>query len=244
MSISGTNGSTPYTGDNKTTTTTPGTDKNKKTNSSNGIYDYTNMRKPTSELGQDAFMKILIAQMANQDPMEPMKDTDFIAQMAQFTALEQMNALNQSFTDSQAYNMVGKSVIATTYVLNETTSEYEKVTLRGVVSGVQTVQGRPYLVIGEYLVDPSSVSQVYQTPDFDNNVIQGGNLVGKYVTASVSTPEEGDRDKVTKYEGIVSQVVFKEGRMYAKIGKDEILVSNITSVSETKPPDEPSHLPS
>ncbi len=49
-----------------------------------------------SALGQDAFMKILVTQMKNQNPLEPLKDTEFIAQMAQFSSLEQLTTLNKS----------------------------------------------------------------------------------------------------------------------------------------------------
>ncbi|MFC4355261.1 flagellar hook capping FlgD N-terminal domain-containing protein [Chryseomicrobium palamuruense] len=60
-------------------------------------------------LGQDAFMKILIAQLRNQNPLEPMKDADFIAQMAQFTSLEQLTSLNKTMT-SYTERMNGKSM--------------------------------------------------------------------------------------------------------------------------------------
>ena len=53
---------------------------------------------PQNTLGQDAFLKILVTQMKHQDPMEPLKDTEFIGQMAQFTSLEQLTNLNKTMT--------------------------------------------------------------------------------------------------------------------------------------------------
>lgn len=49
------------------------------------------------ELDRDAFLSLLILQMQNQDPLEPVENTEMIAQLAQFSALEQMTNLNESF---------------------------------------------------------------------------------------------------------------------------------------------------
>ncbi|WP_214859802.1 MULTISPECIES: flagellar hook capping FlgD N-terminal domain-containing protein [Exiguobacterium] len=76
---------------------------------------------PTNKaMDKDMFMKILIAQLSNQDPTAPMEDKDFIAQMAQFSSLEQMQAigktmdtmvLNQHATALLSYsNLIGKNV--------------------------------------------------------------------------------------------------------------------------------------
>ena len=71
----------------------------------------------TGKLGTDDFMKILITQLTHQDPTEPMKDTEFIAQMAQFSTLEQITNMTSDFnklagilSSSQALGLLGKSV--------------------------------------------------------------------------------------------------------------------------------------
>jgi len=54
---------------------------------------------PTNELDRDAFLRLLIQQMTNQDPLEPVNNEDMIAQLAQFSSLEQMENLNNSFEE-------------------------------------------------------------------------------------------------------------------------------------------------
>ncbi len=59
-----------------------------------------NKMKNSSSLGKDDFMKLLIQQMKNQDPMNPVDGTQFAAQLAQFSSLEQLQNLNNSMTSS------------------------------------------------------------------------------------------------------------------------------------------------
>ena len=84
------------------------------TSSTSSLYS-----EATSELDKEAFLNLLVAQLSNQDPLDPMDNQDFIAQMATFSQLEQMTNLNSSFTDfmqgqalSQYASIVGKEVVA------------------------------------------------------------------------------------------------------------------------------------
>lgn len=73
-------------------------------------------REAMKELDKEAFLKLLIAQLANQDPLNPMEDREFIAQMAQFSTLEQMTNMSKTLekmVDSDKYSAVsyvGKTV--------------------------------------------------------------------------------------------------------------------------------------
>ncbi len=74
-------------------------------------------KKQPQNLDKDDFLKILITQLQNQDPTKPMEDREFIAQMAQFSSLEQMTNMSRQFTElsatlkgSQAMNLLGRTV--------------------------------------------------------------------------------------------------------------------------------------
>ena len=52
-----------------------------------------------SSMGSDAFLQLLVTKLKNQDPTNPQTDTDFIAQLAQFSSLEQLTSINKSVQD-------------------------------------------------------------------------------------------------------------------------------------------------
>ncbi|TFG64881.1 MAG: flagellar hook assembly protein FlgD [Spirochaetales bacterium] len=73
--------------------------------------------KAGEALSKDDFMSILITQLTHQDPTAPMEDKEFIAQMAQFSALEQMTNMSAEFSKlsqllsmGQVMNLIGKTV--------------------------------------------------------------------------------------------------------------------------------------
>lgn len=74
-------------------------------------------RQIKQDLDKNDFLKILITQLSHQDPLQPMQDKEFIAQMAQFSSLEQITNMSTSlekFTSkletSQAYGLIGRDV--------------------------------------------------------------------------------------------------------------------------------------
>lgn len=80
------------------------------------------IREKSKELGKDDFLKILITQLSQQDPTSPMKDQEFIAQMAQFSSLEQMKNISSGISRmeaKQAYSVVGKIISGPDLVTGE-----------------------------------------------------------------------------------------------------------------------------
>lgn len=80
------------------------------------INKKTETKKNNNELGQAAFLELMITQMKNQNPLEPQDNSEFVAQLAQFSSVEGLERLNKNFTNFmstnalQASSLVGRSV--------------------------------------------------------------------------------------------------------------------------------------
>lgn len=113
------------------------------------------VKRDPNELGKDQFLQLLITQLRYQDPISPVDDKEFIAQMAQFSSLEQMQNLNTNMSEmmlaqqkltslGQATQMIGKSVELFTH---------EGESIFGEVSGVQFKNGWPEIIVDGKLYD-------------------------------------------------------------------------------------------
>lgn len=110
-------------------------------------------------LSQADFLNLLVTQMSSQDPLNPESDTDFAAQLAQFSALQASQGTETSLSQMQANSLIGQTVTVTP------SSGGAAVTAP--VTGITVSSGTPELVVGGQLYQLNQVTSV--TPTSDNS---------------------------------------------------------------------------
>jgi flagellar basal-body rod modification protein FlgD len=105
----------------------------------------------TSQLGQDAFLKLLTTQLQNQNPLKPMDDTQSVAQLAQFSALQAttqlkdaFQAFQSNFSVMQSAGLLGKTVSA-----QATDSTGNVSTVTGTVKTISVINGQPQFTLAD-----------------------------------------------------------------------------------------------
>lgn len=83
-------------------------------NNTNSIRDLK-VQTENESLNMQDFLQLLVAQITNQDAMNPMDNTEFISQMAQFSALQAMTNLTEIAKQGQATSLIGKNVVVADY---------------------------------------------------------------------------------------------------------------------------------
>lgn len=122
----------------------------------------TSNRVVQKQLGQADFLKLLTVQLQQQDPMKPMDDTQSIAQMAQFSSLQQMSALNDNFKSMQADSKLSSagSMLGRQVTVTDTTGA----AVTGIVDSVEQSADGPMLSIGGKSYSYDSLTRVAQAP--------------------------------------------------------------------------------
>jgi len=109
------------------------------------------------ELGKDEFLKLLVTQLQYQDPFNPMKNEDFIAQLAQFNSLEQMINLNSTLQKQANWQLLA---YASSLIGRNVTATDEGENLSGIVSKVELEEGEIKLSVGDKKVGLGNVLSV------------------------------------------------------------------------------------
>lgn len=204
------------------------------------LENYRQERKTGSDiLGKDDFLKILMAQLQNQDPLNPMEDKDFIAQMAQFSTLEQITNLGRSFDRFalvQEQNMlvsynqfIGKEVTWHKIVSDPGTNSDENNPAiqegTGRVASIQFNGGSAVFILEDGTkLEPANISQVNDTSN-ESSIVQASMMIGKKVTWLNEQAEE--------QIATVQSVSFKNGKITFQLDDQDhsrIVASQIVKV--------------
>jgi flagellar basal-body rod modification protein FlgD len=197
-----------------------------------------------STLGKDDFMKILVAQLQAQDPLAPMEGQEFASQLAQFSSLEQLTNVNSNLEASQAFDLalsnsaalalIGKNVDAPGNTIDLKSGEVETLSfsLDGDAAEVgidifnSTGTKVSTINIGE---QKSGVREyVWNGTDSSGALLPTGNY-----TFNITASNSANNFVPTKTfsAGLVSDVVFEDGKAFAIVNGQKLAVNEVSKVS-------------
>ncbi len=199
------------------------------------------------QLGQTEFLELLIAQLKAQDPLNPMNGTEFTAQLAQFSSLDQLTAVNDSLgalnvsqaaaAKNQAVDYIGKTIKAegnTAYLSDGNATNDLSITLN---NDSDAVYISIYDAYGRYAgtIEKGPMSAGDHQFSWDGTDASGKTLPdGAYTFEVSATDVHGNMVTArTAMTGEVMRVIFKGGTAYLDLGSAEVPVDAVKSVSES-----------
>ena len=113
------------------------------------------VQKKDESLNMQDFLNLLVAQMTNQDAMNPMDNTEFISQMAQFSSLQAMSDLTEMAMQGQATSLIGKNVVVADY-----DNKGQMIVQEGIVQRVTIFGGETKLYVNDTEYSYSNVMEI------------------------------------------------------------------------------------
>ncbi|MBQ9947000.1 MAG: hypothetical protein IJO91_01305 [Oscillospiraceae bacterium] len=188
----------------------------------------------TAELvNSETFLNLLVAEMTNQDPLEPTSNTEFVTQMAQFTSLQYAQDSSKYAEANYASSLVGKTVTASKM------DGSKQITKTGVVEQVMKNGDTYTLMIGGTKFELSHVTSVDAaagSAGSDSNTISTGTALGDTIArASMmigmqATISEKQEQGVKTETGIIESIQVKDGVVNVVIGGNAYKLSDVTEV--------------
>lgn len=198
-----------------------------------------------SVVGKDDFLKLLVAQLQNQDPLSPMDGTEFTAQLAQFSSLEYLQSINGGLSDlnsaqstlhnSQAVSLIGKTVLFEGDIFSYDGESMSDIQFR-LDGPAQTVWVKIYNTVGDYVatVEMADVSEGDHLIAWDGrDDLDLPVADGVYHAEVLAVGASGaSLEPITFISGPVSAVSFRQQKAYLQVPGEEIA---FTDVIEVKP---------
>jgi len=139
---------------------------------SSASLNKANNSNNSSGIDSDAFLQLLVAEMQNQDPLEPTTNTEWVSQYAQFTQVSEVQTIGESMKNYEAQGLVGKDVI-----MKVTDSTGNTDFVSGRVDYVSYEEGKAYLSINDSLYSIDDLDTVASTEymaayDLANKIVE------------------------------------------------------------------------
>jgi flagellar basal-body rod modification protein FlgD len=201
-----------------------------------------------SVMGKDDFLQLLVTQLQNQDPLNPADATQFTAQLATFSSLEQLQNINTTLgdvstsqtvlTNSQAVDYIGKQIqaIGDHVYMNDGQADPIVFDVADDAAGVYVKIYNPY---GEYVQDlelgPMSAGQ--HSVQWDGLDQRGQTAPdGSYQYDVAAIDADGNTVSVTSFtKGTVSGVYYKNGIAYLVTADQEVPLGSVVQVYDPEP---------
>lgn len=185
-------------------------------------------KRNTGQLGKDEFLSLLVTQLQYQDPLNPQEDKEFIAQMAQFSALEQMQNLNSSYSATQAFSLIGKNITAN---LKDGSSGSVRL-VQGEVTSVRMQGSKAFVVVNNQDIPVEDVTEVnngYYSLN-TSNLSEFTGLIGYDCSGYVYDPNTAE---IVKVNGVVKEISKGAYENYAVMDGVTVNVAAINSSYES-----------
>ncbi len=200
---------------------------------SENYSSYNTSKSSSGELGKNEFLNLLITQLRYQDPLQPMDNTEYVSQLAQFSALEQMSNVSNGVSSIQALSMTGKMITAS--ITDSTTGK--STAIQGMVDSVKLQNGKTVLMVEGKEVQLADVTAVY---DFERSDVSSlSSLLGQNCEGYVYDPETMD---VLQVSGLVRGITKGAYEDYAVMDGVEGELESILSKDYKKNQDELEYL--
>ena len=200
-----------------------------------------------SALGKDDFMNLLVAQLQNQDPLNPMDSTAFTSQLAEFSSLEQLSNVNEnleylqmyqsSINNAQAVSFIGKNIDALGNSIQLESSEIEEIHFE-LSRDASLVSINIYDEAGSLVkyIESGPLGEGLQSVEWDTTDNSGNALPeGMYQFEVMAVDTNGDTvQTATHINERVTGVIFKNGVTYLMAGGMQIPIGDVIEVSENQ----------